>query len=86
MSKDTAPIFNIISRLDFSIQKPHVCQWCGADKLENLRFSYRYEPGEDPPVRMILFCTSCRAREADRQLDSWGKPIRKKANPYKFIA
>jgi hypothetical protein len=86
MSRDTAPIYNIISRLDFSIEKPHVCEWCGCDRTENLRFSYRYNEYEDPPIRMILYCISCRAREADGQLDSWGKPLRKKPQPYRFEA
>lgn len=86
MTDDKPVFYDCVNRLDFNIPKPHVCEWCGCDTYEKLRFSYRFNPEDDPPERVILFCTSCRAREADGQLDSWGKPIRKKANPYKFIA
>ena len=59
----------LLNRLDWTFPEPAQCQWCGEANFEKLRFSIRF--GNDP--RIILFCTSCRAREADGQLDEYGK-------------
>lgn len=50
------------------------CQWCGCDDRRKLVTSLRFEP----VPRFIVFCTSCRAREADGQIDSFGKVILKR--------
>jgi len=60
-----------LERVDSSLPDPVQCEWCGELNFEKLRVSFRV----DPQPRFILFCTSCRAREADGQLDQFGRPI-----------
>lgn len=56
-----------------SAAKVTECQWCGCDDRRKLVTSLRF----DPVPRFIVFCTSCRAREKDGQLDDQGKPTGK---------
>ena len=66
------PIFVQVARLDFWLNDYRCCQWCGQQKpTDQLRFSLRV----DPVPRVILFCLSCRAREAAGQLDAYGHPV-----------
>lgn len=59
----------LLNRLDMPYPNSAQCEWCGEANFQKLRFSIRF--GNHP--RIILFCTSCRAREADGQLDEYGK-------------
>lgn len=61
----------LLDRIDGSLPRPVQCEWCGELNFEKLRVSIRF--GQQP--RIILFCTSCRAREADGQLDEYGRLI-----------
>lgn len=61
----------LVERTDWTLPNPQQCEWCGEMNFEKLRYSVRF--GKEP--RIILFCTSCRAREADGQLDEYGKLI-----------
>lgn len=57
-------------RMDSTLPHEFKCEWCGETRLFKLRISLRF-----PEQRSILFCTSCRAREAAGMLDDHGKPI-----------
>ena len=57
-------------RMDTTLPDEYKCEWCGETRLSKLRISLRF-----PENRSILFCTSCRAREAAGMLDDHGKPI-----------
>lgn len=57
-------------RMDSTLPDEYKCEWCGETRLYKLRISLRFPEG-----RSILFCTSCRAREAAGMLDDHGKPI-----------
>lgn len=62
-----------IIRLDAALPNPLQCEWCGCVEVSKLRVSARFESSP----RFLMFCISCRAREADGQLNQYGKPIRK---------
>lgn len=62
----------IVERLDWTLSESHMCEWCGKKKpVRQLRYSLRL----DPVPRVILYCLSCRAREAAGQLDSHGRRL-----------
>lgn len=61
------------TRMDAALPNPLQCEWCGCVQVSKLRVSARFEPRP----RFLMFCTSCRAREADGQLDEYGKPTKK---------
>lgn len=57
-------------RMDSTLPDEYKCEWCGETRFHKLRISIRF-----PQRRSILFCTSCRAREAAGMLDDNGRPI-----------
>lgn len=63
-----------ITRMDMSLPSKPLCQWClSVVPLDQFRVSVRV----DPRPRVILFCLSCREREASGELDAYGQPIKR---------